>query len=143
MILSKAHRAPYAAHPGVKKMHTNLRHLYHWARMHRDIAEFAAQCLEYQRVKIKHQHPTRLFYPHEILKWKLDTISMDFMVGFPLSTCRHDAIMVTMDKLTKVGYFSLVWNTYTEPIVAMVFVDVKVCRQQPHGKLSHWGDLCA
>ncbi|XP_059073629.1 uncharacterized protein LOC131874326 [Cryptomeria japonica] len=30
LILSKAHRAPYSAHLGVKKMHMDLQHLYHW-----------------------------------------------------------------------------------------------------------------
>lgn len=29
-ILTEAHRAPYAAHPGVKKMHAYLRELYYW-----------------------------------------------------------------------------------------------------------------
>ena len=60
LILSKAHRAPYSAHPGVKKMHADLRHLFYWSGMKRDIADFVARCLECQRVKVEHQHPAGL-----------------------------------------------------------------------------------
>ena len=32
-IVLEAHRAPYVAHPGVKKFHADLRQLYHWLGM--------------------------------------------------------------------------------------------------------------
>lgn len=66
LILSEAHCAPYSAHPGVKKLHTNLRQLYHWSGMKRDIADFVARCLECQRVKAEHQHPAGLLQSHSI-----------------------------------------------------------------------------
>ncbi|KAH9298002.1 hypothetical protein KI387_029684, partial [Taxus chinensis] len=70
------------------------------------------------KVKVEHQHPASLLFPHVILKWKWDTISMDFIVGLPMSRYHHDAIMVTVDKLTKVAHFSLVKTTYTASVVA-------------------------
>ena len=60
LILSEAHRAPYSAHPGVKKMHVDLRRLFYWSGMKRDISDFLARCLECQRVKAEHQHPAGL-----------------------------------------------------------------------------------
>ena len=33
LIILEAHRAPYVVHPGVKKLHANLRQLYHWPGM--------------------------------------------------------------------------------------------------------------
>ena len=56
LVLSEAHHAPYSAHPGVKKMHADLKQLYFWAGMRRDVADFVARCLECQRVKAEHQH---------------------------------------------------------------------------------------
>ena len=32
-FILEAHQAPYAAHLGVKKLHADLRHLYHWPGM--------------------------------------------------------------------------------------------------------------
>ena len=79
LVLSKAHCVPYFAHPGVKKMHADLKQLYFWAGMRRDVADFVARCLECQRVKAEHQHPAGLLQPHTIPEWKWDTISIDFI----------------------------------------------------------------
>ena len=46
LIMVEAHKAPYSAHPGVKKMLANLKQHYYWLGMKRDIADFVAQCLE-------------------------------------------------------------------------------------------------
>ena len=121
-IIIEAHRAPYAAHPGVKKLHADLRQLYHWPGMRMQIAHIVARCLECQRVKAEHGHPGGLLQPHEIPEWKWDTISMDFIVGLPMSSRRHDAIMVTVDTLTKVAHFSPVRTSFTAPAVAQVFL---------------------
>ena len=86
LIVLEAHRAPYAAHPGVKKLHADLRHLYHWPGMGVQIANIVARCLECQRVKAEHRHPGGILQPHKILEWKWDVISMDFIVGLPLSS---------------------------------------------------------
>ena len=104
--MTETHRVPYSAHPGVKKMHADLRQLYFWPGMKRDIADYVSRCLECQRVKAEHQHPAGLLQPHLIPEWKWDIISIDFIVGLPTSSRRHDAIMVTVDRLTKVAHFS-------------------------------------
>jgi hypothetical protein len=122
VIMVEAHRAPYSAHPGVKKMYSDLRQLYFWSGMKRDIADFVARCLECQRVKAEHHHPAGLLQPHLIPEWKWDTISMDFIVGLPVTYRRHDAIMVTVDKLTKVAHFSPMQSSYTATSVARVFM---------------------
>ena len=33
LIVLEAHRAPYVEHPSVKKLHVDLRQLYHWLGM--------------------------------------------------------------------------------------------------------------
>ncbi|GLJ39703.1 hypothetical protein SUGI_0811700 [Cryptomeria japonica] len=111
-IMSEAHHAPYLAHPGVKKMHVDLRQIYHWFGMRRDDVDFVACCLECQQVKAEHQHPTGFLQSHLVPGWKWDIISMDFIVGLPMSSCRHDAIMAIVDRLTKVAHFSLIRSLY-------------------------------
>ena len=73
-------------------------------------------------MKVEHRHPGGLLQPHEISEWKWDVISMDFIVGLPLSSHRHDAILVTVDTLTKVAHFSPVRTTYTARDIAQVFL---------------------
>lgn len=78
--------------------------------------------MECQRVKVEHQHPAGLLYPHAIPEWKWDVILMDFIVGLPLTARQHDAIMVIVDKLTKVAHFSLMSSSYNVDSVARVFL---------------------
>jgi hypothetical protein len=66
-----------------------------------DVVHFIAKCLECQQVKVGHHHSTCLLQLHDVpmSKWKI--ISMDFVVGFPLTLQRHNVIVVIVDKLTK------------------------------------------
>lgn len=86
-----------------------------------EIVDFVARCLECQRVKVEHWHLARLLQPNQIPSWKWDIISMDFIVGLPMTARRHDAIMVTIDRLTKVAHFSPIRSSYT-------YLKIKVIR---------------
>lgn len=54
LVMFEAHKAPYSAHPGVNKMYADLKKHYYWPGVKRDIADFVARCLEFQRVKVEH-----------------------------------------------------------------------------------------
>lgn len=73
-------------------------------------------------MKAEHRHPGGLLQPHEIVVWKWETISMDFIVGLPMSSHRHDAILVIVDTLTKVSHFSPMRITFTARDIAQVFL---------------------
>ena len=64
-------------------MYKDLRQNYWWLGMKRDIAQFVAQCLVCQQVKVEHQRPTRFLQPLSILEWKWEHITMDFVTGLP------------------------------------------------------------
>jgi hypothetical protein len=90
--------------------------------MKADIVNFVARCLECQQVKAEHRHPTGLLQPHAILESKWEVISMDFIVGLPLTARRHDSIFVVVDTLTKSAHFIPVRTTYQAPDIARVFI---------------------
>jgi hypothetical protein len=81
-----------------------------------------SKCLECQQVKVEHRHPTRLLQPLPILEWKWGTISMDFITGLPKSTKHNDAIMVVVDKLSKVAHFIPVKSTCKTIDIANIFM---------------------
>jgi hypothetical protein len=87
-----------------------------------DIVNYMARCLEYQQVKAEHRNSTRLLQPHAIPESKWEIISMDFIVGFPLTARRHDSIFVVVDTLTKSAHFILVHTTYKALDIARVFI---------------------
>ena len=45
IIMDKAHATRYSIHPGVDKMYHNLRDMYWWPGMKKDIATYVSKCL--------------------------------------------------------------------------------------------------
>ena len=43
-ILKESHRATYMAHLRVQKMYANLKQIFFWARMKKDVANFVEKC---------------------------------------------------------------------------------------------------
>jgi hypothetical protein len=121
LIRSKAHRAVYMAHPGVTKVRADLKPLFFWKGMKVDIVSYVARCLECQQVKAEHRHPARLLQPHAISESKWEVISMDFIVGLPLTARRHDSILVVVDTLTKSAHFIPMHTMYQAPDIKRVF----------------------
>ncbi|XP_070015626.1 uncharacterized protein [Nicotiana sylvestris] len=56
-VLGETHYSRYSIHPGATKMYHDIREVYWWDRMKMDIAEFVAECPNYQQIKIEHQKP--------------------------------------------------------------------------------------
>jgi hypothetical protein len=52
---------------------------------------------------------------------------MDFVVGFPLTSHRHNSILVIVDKLTKSAHFIPVRDTYDVIDVAHMFISEVIC----------------
>ncbi|XP_043717684.1 uncharacterized protein LOC122665595 [Telopea speciosissima] len=95
LILQEAH-CSYSIHPGGTKMYCDLKEFYWWINMKKDIAEFVAKCLTCQQLKAEHQRPSRLLYPLEILQWKWDYITMDFVTALPKTPKGHDSFLATI-----------------------------------------------
>ena len=48
---------------------------------------------------------------------------MDFITGLPIIVCRHDAIMVVVDRFTKVAHFIPIRSSYNVAMVAKIFME--------------------
>ena len=53
-ILEEDHGFDYSIHPGTTKMYHDLREVYLWEGLKRDITEFVAKCQNNQQVKAEH-----------------------------------------------------------------------------------------
>ena len=90
--------------------------------MKRYIAEYISKCMKCQQVKVEHQHPTSLLQPFPVPKWKWEVVSMDFIIGFPMTWRQHDSIMVVVDKLTKASHFIPVNSTHKTNDIEKIFM---------------------
>nr|GEZ53068.1 putative reverse transcriptase domain-containing protein [Tanacetum cinerariifolium] len=58
MIMDEAHAMRYYVHPGADKMYYDLRDMYWWPGMKKDISTYVSKCLTCSKVKAKHQRPS-------------------------------------------------------------------------------------
>ena len=87
-ILDEAHLSKFSMHLGSTKMYHDLKLLYWWTRMKREIAQYVSECDTCQRIKASHLKLAGALQPLSIPSWKWDDISMDFIMGLP-NTSRH------------------------------------------------------
>lgn len=59
-------------------MYPDLKEVYWWNKMKKDIAKFISKCPNCQQVKVEHQKPDGLAQDVEISTWKYE---MDFVIG--------------------------------------------------------------
>ena len=92
---------PYSGHFGQKKTIDLIRRYFWWPNMNKDIAEYVKSCDICQRVKYSRERPAGLLQPLAIPDEPWSSVSMDFIVELPRSYSGHDAILVFVDRLTK------------------------------------------
>ncbi|GJY97983.1 putative reverse transcriptase domain-containing protein [Tanacetum coccineum] len=113
LIMDEAHTSRYSVHPGADKMYYDLRDLYWWPGMKRDIAEYVSRCLTCSKIKAEHQKPSGFLQQPEIPEWKWEKITMDFVTKLPKSSSGHDTIWVVVDRLTKSAHFLPIREDYS------------------------------
>ena len=96
--------------------------------MKRDVAWFVERCLTCRRVKAEHQRPHGKLQPLEILEWKWEQITMDFITKLPRTARGVDAIWVIVDRLTKSAHFLAISESSSAERLAELYVREVVSR---------------
>ena len=99
MVLREAYESKFSIHSDSTKMYQDLKHLYWWPNMKREIAEYVSKCEICQQVKVEHQRPAGPLQSLQIPEWKWEMITMDFVSRFPTGRKGNDAIWVIVDRL--------------------------------------------
>jgi hypothetical protein len=125
-ILDEAHLSKFTIHPRSTKRYRDLRENFWWSNMKGEIAKYVARCDTCQRIKASHLKTAGQMQPLSIPTWKWDDISMDFIVGLPLTPRKDDSIWVIVDRLTKTAHFIPVHSTYSAECHAEIYIDLVV-----------------
>jgi hypothetical protein len=126
-IFDEAHVSKFYIHPGSTKMYQELKQNFWRSNMKVDIAKYVSECDTCHRMKGSHLKSAGVLQPLSIPMWKWDDISMDFIVGLPLTARKNDYIWVIMDRLTKTAHFIVVHTTYLVQQYVELYMDEIVC----------------
>ncbi|GKE45212.1 putative reverse transcriptase domain-containing protein, partial [Tanacetum coccineum] len=99
LIMNEAHATRYSIHPGADKMYYDLRGLYWWPEIKKEIPE-----------------------------WKWENITMNFITKLPRTGSRHDSIWVIIDRLTKSAHFLAVREDFKIEKLTRLYINKIVAR---------------
>ena len=129
-ILHELHDTPTAAHFGAAKTLERVSRDFYWPKMRQTVDAYVKGCDACQRHKSVNARPGGELQPLPIPQHKWDTITMDFITKLPKTKAGNDAIVVFVDKLTKMVHYAAMRTTSSATDVANLFLD-RVFR--PHG----------
>jgi hypothetical protein len=90
--------------------------------MKREAARYVSECDTCRKVKADYMKPGGLLQLLSIIEWKWDDISMDFIVGLPMTARKFDSIWVIVDRLSKSAHFILVNTNYKVQKNAEIYI---------------------
>ncbi|GJX01197.1 reverse transcriptase domain-containing protein [Tanacetum coccineum] len=126
----KGDRSLYSVHLRADKMYYDLRDIYWWPGMKRDIDTYVSDCLTCAKVKAEHQRPSGLLQQPEIPEWKWENITIKFITKLPRTRSGHDAIWVVVDRLTKSAHFLAIREDYNTEKLARLYTDEIAARHE-------------
>src|SRR6185312_15738015 len=105
-LLHECHDAPLGGHLGVAKTTAALSRRFYWPRMHAEIRHYVTTCPQCQANKASSQLPAGLLQPLPIPSRPWEQVTMDLITQLPATTEGHNAIVVFVDKLTKMVHLA-------------------------------------
>ncbi|KAJ3474331.1 hypothetical protein NLI96_g12517 [Meripilus lineatus] len=127
-ILQEAHESPYeSAHASAEKIWLTLNPKFYWPRMKKDIISFCSSCDVCQKTKHSNFKRYGFLKPHAIPLNPYESVSLDLIVNLPWSD-EFNAILVTVDRLTKHAQFIPTTTGLTTEGFATLFIKHVACK---------------
>jgi hypothetical protein len=121
ILMREVHDVRTGGHVGMNKTLEILKRKFYWPRMQYHVQRYIASCQKCQENKNSNGHPIGLLSPLPIPNKKWEIVSMDFITSLPRTKNKYDAIMVVVDKLTKMVHFILCTTDIDARQVARLF----------------------
>ncbi len=120
-ILSEMHDSPSAGHVGITKSVRAVARLWWWPSLRADVEAWVKSCPVCQRDKGDRRN-RGLLQPLQVPTRAWDSVSMDLITQLPSTRDGLDAIIVFVDRLTKMVHFAPCATTATAEDTARLFV---------------------
>ena len=119
-ILQEHHDAKTAGHLGQEKTLELITRNYYWPRMRMFVNEYVRTCEACTRNKTPRHAPHGQLHPLPIPAGPWKSVSMDFIVELPPAG-GYDAILVTVDRFTKMAHFLPTTSNVTAEQTAQLY----------------------
>ena len=121
-IIRLHHDPPYAGHLGVDRTLSVISRHFWWPGIYTQVKSYVIHCDICQRIKVPTQKYAGLLQPLDIPSRSWESVSMDFITQLPPTKNGHTAIVVFVDRLTKMVHFCPTTDTLTAEGFATIFI---------------------
>jgi hypothetical protein len=105
ILMREVHDVKIGGHVGMNKTVEILKRKFYWPKMQYHVQRYIASCQKCQENKSNNASPIGLLSPLPIPNRKWEVVTIDFITSLPMTKNKYDAIMVVVDKLTKMVHF--------------------------------------
>ena len=105
-FMEELHDAPYSGHRGVTKTVDLVQKTGWWPKMRAAVQHHVRTCAVCQAMKSRSVKPGGLLQPLSAPNDRWEAIAMDFITDLPCTKAGYDAILVFVDRLTRMVLFA-------------------------------------
>ena len=115
------HSPVYCGHLGGNRTYHSVKQLFWWNGLKEAALQFVKDCNVCQANKHPNTKPVGLLKPLQVPMFRWESVSMDFIVQLPETKYGHDAIVVFVDRLSKMVHFAATTTTVAAKETARLF----------------------
>ncbi|CAI7855968.1 unnamed protein product [Closterium sp. NIES-53] len=120
--MGEAHNGVTSGHFRVEKAWQQLQRYYYWLEMLTDMQRHVASCPTCQVMKASRKRPAGQLQPIPPPERAWQQVTMDFVTGLPAGASGNNAILVVVDRLTKIAHFAACKKSITAEETACLFI---------------------
>ena len=125
-LLSESHGGGLMGHFGVTKTYDAFHEYFYWPKMKKDVESYVSKCATCHHAKSK-SLSQGLYTPLPVPCGPWLDISMDFVLGLPLSKRKKDSVFVVVDRFSKMARFIPCTKTDDATHIGNLFFS-KICK---------------
>jgi hypothetical protein len=122
-LIRESHDPPHAGHFGVLKTYKTLARDFWWPNMQKTVDEYVSSCSSCQRNKSRTQKEAGPVQPLGVPDYNWQEMTMDFITQLPKTKRGHDAIVVFVDRMSKMVHFAPCKSNVTAEQTATLYYD--------------------
>lgn len=122
-IMFEFHDILISGHVGTEKTRRAILRHYWWPEIRKDVEHYVLTCESCERNKAANQLPAGQLQPLQIPERRWSSVSLDFIMQLPKTRKGHDAILVVVDRLSKMVHIIPTTTSATGEVTAQLFFD--------------------